>query len=79
MVSIEQSFYEATKLEISSRWRIKNLVKNARSTNTFFKKDVVEFTWFMDSKNTVKLTYTVPVRFLTNSQLTYLQSLVIKK
>lgn len=79
MISIEQTFYEATEVEVSSRWRIANLVKNAKHSNTVVKSNSVEFSCFIDSRNTMKCVYSVPVLFLSNSQLTYLQSIISKK
>jgi hypothetical protein len=79
MTSVEKAYFDATAIEVSSRWRIANLIKNAKIQNTVITTRSVTFSCFIDTKNTIKLVYTVPVRFLTNSQLTYLQALVARK
>lgn len=79
MHKVEQAFFEATEISVSCRDRIAILIKNAKPNNTVLINNVVEFTWSIGSQNNPKpLVYSVNVKFLTNSQLTYLQSVVLK-
>lgn len=75
-IQVEKDFFEATKVSVSSRWRIVNLVKNAKVTNTYRRGDSIEFEWMLNPNENKMLVYKVNLKFFTDSQLSYINSLL---
>lgn len=68
---LSRAYYEASEVTVSSEWRVKNLVANATSKNTYVRRNEVVFKYAKG-----QLTYIVPVKFLSSEQYTALSALV---